>query len=114
MVCVKHFLKHNDDTRLDAVRIIKSFAFQLALQLPAVAEYILGLDVKTVEQLRNMGDAYNLLIEEAVPLIKDNQVIILIDALDEGDPQEQQRADYDYNLHGFEPVGNKVTDCFNG
>ena len=112
MVCVKHFLKHNDDTRLDAVRIIKSFAFQLALQLPAVAEYILGLDVKTVDQLRNMGDAYDYLIN--IPLIADQQVIILIDALDEGDPQEQQRADYDYKLHGIEPVGNKVTHCFYG
>jgi len=111
---VKHFLKHNDDTRLDAVRIIKSFAFQLALQLPAVAEYILGLDVQTVDQLRDMGDAYNLLIKGAIPMIVDHQVIILIDALDEADPQEQQRADYDYKLHGIEPVGNKVTHCFYG
>ena len=108
---MKHFLKHNDDTRLDAVRIIKSFAFQLALQLPAVAEYILGLDVQTVDQLRDMGDAYNLLIKGAIPMIVDHQVIILIDALDEADPQEQQRADYDYKLHGIEPVGNKVTHC---
>ena len=111
MVCVKHFLKHNDDRRLDPVCMIKSFAFQLALQLPAVAKYILGLDVQTVDQLRDMGDAYNLLIEGAIPMIADHQVIILIDALDEADPQEQQRADYDYKLHGIEPVGNKVTHC---
>jgi len=114
VVCVKHFLKHNDDRRLDPVRIIKSFAFQLALQLPAVAEYILGLDVQTVDQLRDMGDAYNLLIKGAIPRIADQQVIILMDALDEADPQEQQRADYDYKLHGIEPVGNKVTHCFYG
>jgi len=111
VVCVNHFLKHNDDTRLDPVRIIKSFAFQLALQLPAVAEYILELDVQTVDQLRDMGDAYNLLIKGAIPRIADQQVIILMDALDEADPQEQQRADYDYKLHGIEPVGNKVTHC---
>ncbi len=106
---MKHFLKHNDETRLDPVRIIKSFAFQLALQLPAVAEYILGLDVKTVDQLRNMESAYHLLLamenddDGEVRIVKeDQQVIILIDALDEGDPHGDKSQ-------GFEPVGNKVT-----
>ena len=53
---MKHFLKHNDETRLDAVRILKSLAFQLALQLPAMADYIVGLDVKEVNELRKMDD----------------------------------------------------------
>ena len=101
-------MKHNDETRLDPVRILKSFAFQLALQLPAIADYIVGLDVKEVNELKNMDDAYNLLLKGAVEIIKDKQVIIVIDALDEGDPQEQQR-DYGDKSQGFEPVGNKVT-----
>ena len=101
-------MKHNDETRLDAVRILKSLAFQLALQLPAMADYIVGLDVQEVNELRKMDDAYNLLLKGAIEIIKDKQVIILIDALDEGDPQEQQR-DYGDKSQGFEPVGNKVT-----
>ena len=106
---MKHFLKHNDAARLDPVRIIKSFAFQLACQLPAVAKYIIGLDVKEVDQLRSVDAAYHKLLEGVVQIVKDQQVIMLIDALDEGDPPGQQRADYNYQSQGFEPVGNKVT-----
>ena len=110
---MKHFLTHNDEARLDPVRIVKSLAFQLAHQLPAVAEHILGLDVKEVDQLRDMDVAYKLLIQRAVTRMEDQKVIILIDALDEGDPDEQQRAGYDRSK-GFKPVGNKVTGCLYG
>jgi len=101
-------LKHNDETRLDPVRILKSFAFQLALQLPVMADYIVGLDVKEVNELRKMDDTYNLLLKGAAKIIKDKQVILLIDALDEGDPREQQ-DNYGDKSQRLEPVGNKVT-----
>ena len=94
---MKHFLKHNDESRLDPVRILKSLVFQLALQLPAVAEYIVKLKMKDVHLLRDAHAAYDLLLARRVlDIIGGQEVIILIDALDEGDPQHQQ------------PVGNKV------
>ena len=93
---MKHFLKHNDESRLDPVRIVKSLVFQLALQLPVVAEYIVGLNVKDVYPLGDIHAAYDLLLARVLDMIGDQEVIILIDALDEGDPQHQ------------EPVGNKV------
>ncbi|KAG2452669.1 hypothetical protein HYH02_002902 [Chlamydomonas schloesseri] len=39
-VCGYHFLKYNDQRRLDAVNIIKSLAFQLAIRLPVVRDLI--------------------------------------------------------------------------
>ncbi|KXZ53003.1 hypothetical protein GPECTOR_8g372 [Gonium pectorale] len=57
-----HFLKYNDQRRLEPVRVIKSIAFQLATRLPAVCSSLMCLDVAEVAQLTDPGRAFELLL----------------------------------------------------
>ncbi|KAG2489809.1 hypothetical protein HYH03_011758 [Edaphochlamys debaryana] len=105
-----HFLKYNDQRRLDPVRIVKSLAFQLASRLPAYAEAILALDVVAVAQLSDVEEAFVMLLlgplqdlakraeaqaqaqaqGQAQPGPLPAQLVLLLDALDEADPLSAQ------------------------
>ncbi|KAG2452670.1 hypothetical protein HYH02_002903 [Chlamydomonas schloesseri] len=63
-VCGYHFLKYNDQRRLDAVNIIKSLAFQLAMRMPSVRDKLLSQDAAKVAQLTDPNTAFQLLLLE--------------------------------------------------
>eukprot|EP00798_Chlamydomonas_sp_ICE-L_P032103 gene32103-16616_t len=84
-----HFLKYNDLTRLEPVRIIQSLAEQLAKRIPALADGLLGLSVAAAAKMEGLC---TLLSKVKEP------VVLLIDALDEADPPEQQLPDFDGNV----------------
>ncbi|KAG2423194.1 hypothetical protein HXX76_010962 [Chlamydomonas incerta] len=87
-----HFLKYNDQRRLEPVRIIKSLAFQLASRMPAVCACLLEADVAAVAQLNDAARAFELLLLRPLQLAvggagRDVEpVVIVLDALDEADP----------------------------
>ncbi|KAG2489801.1 hypothetical protein HYH03_011750 [Edaphochlamys debaryana] len=106
-----HFLKYNDQRRLDPVRIVKSLAFQLASRFPAYAEAILALDVVAVAQLSDVEEAFVMLLlgplqelakhaeaqaqaqaqgQAQPPGPLPAQLVLLLDALDEADPLGEQ------------------------
>ncbi|GAX72581.1 hypothetical protein CEUSTIGMA_g37.t1 [Chlamydomonas eustigma] len=90
-ITAMHFLKHNDQRRLDPVRIIKSLAFQLASRMPSLRRHLLEGEISAldVDELVDMELAFEILVE---PLEEDSgteQIILLIDALDEADPTGQ-------------------------
>ncbi|PNH00576.1 hypothetical protein TSOC_013598, partial [Tetrabaena socialis] len=92
-VTAHHFIKYNDARRLEVVRVVKSFAFQLAKRLPAVREHLLQLDVARVSQLSDMDEAFKLLLLQPLQLweqrktdVLRERVVLLLDALDEADP----------------------------
>eukprot|EP00198_Chlamydomonas_reinhardtii_P013244 XP_001702581.1 predicted protein [Chlamydomonas reinhardtii] len=97
-----HFLKYSDARRLDPVRMIKSIAFQLAEKLPEVRAVLLGLDVKAVAALQEPEKAFQMLLLQPLVAFQgallqgrastSQPILILIDALDEADPLEQQLA----------------------
>eukprot|EP00798_Chlamydomonas_sp_ICE-L_P028728 gene28728-31904_t len=108
-----HFMKYSDRRRLDPVAFIKSLAFQLALRSREMNSK-LPKDVKAIEGLQDGEAAFNLLLK---PLFEEpneegtqeksahelgisghsthergtQEVVILVDALDEGDPPEQMQ-----------------------
>ncbi|KAG2427875.1 hypothetical protein HXX76_012195 [Chlamydomonas incerta] len=61
-VSAYHFLKYNDQRRLDPVNIIKSLAFQLAMRIPSVRDNLLGQDAAQVAQLTDAGKAFKQLL----------------------------------------------------
>ena len=66
----------------------------------------MGLDGETIDQMTDMDQAFNLLLQPlGQHLLPDQQAFILIDALDEGDPPDQQQVDKGTL---FQPVGNKA------
>jgi len=113
VVTAYHFLKYSDARRLDPVAIVKSIAFQLALRLPDFAKALFEIDVIKVEKLTKAEDAFELLLG----LLADfsSPIVILIDALDEADPANQQEASFDPSKHFVAPVANKalllITAC---
>ncbi|KAG2491744.1 hypothetical protein HYH03_009907 [Edaphochlamys debaryana] len=103
-ISAHHFLKYNDQRRLEPVRMIKSLAFQLALRIKAFADSLLKLDAAQVARLRDPEEAFRLLLLHPLEGLTKNkpaalklmqaapQVVLLIDALDEADPIELQLA----------------------
>ncbi|GFR51163.1 hypothetical protein Agub_g13520, partial [Astrephomene gubernaculifera] len=92
VVSAYHFLKYNDQRRLEPVRIVKSLAFQLASRLPSVCACLLECDVAAVAQMTEVGRAFEELLlrpmmaAEAAGEEGGQQVLIILDALDEADP----------------------------
>ncbi|PNH06904.1 WD repeat domain-containing protein, partial [Tetrabaena socialis] len=92
-----HFLKYNDQRRLEPIRIIKSLAFQLAERNQGVGQHLLQLlDDSKVVQMTDVEEAFvDLLLQplqalgQWEPLVP---LVLLIDALDEADPSELQLA----------------------
>ncbi|PNH03143.1 WD repeat domain-containing protein, partial [Tetrabaena socialis] len=95
-IAAHHFLKYSDQQRLDAVRIIKSLAYQLACRIPSMATQLLELDVADmaeVAQMSGMEQAFTkLLLQPLQNLVQQEPVVLLIDALDEADPPDLQLA----------------------
>jgi hypothetical protein len=102
LIASAHFLRYSDAKTLDPVKMIKSFAYQLAKQMPDFAKAILDLDALTLHQLTYFEEAFEMLL---VHLPKTEPIFILIDALDESDPLLQQQAG---NEETFKPVANRV------
>ena len=112
-ITAAHFLKHSDASRQEPLTILHSLAFQIARRLPGAQEKLFSLldsGELTRSQLQSDAEtAFKLLFLDAlVPACEGELVVILIDALDEGDPAEQQRADFDKSKHSVTPVGNKA------
>lgn len=107
MIAAAHFLRYSDAKRLDPVGMIKSLAFQLAQRLPDFAKLILDLDALTLDQLTSFERAFEMLLA-SLSEIK-SPIFILIDALDESDPLEQQQAG---SKKIFKPVANRAMYVF--
>ena len=108
-VSATHLIKFSDQRRLEPIAMLKSLVFQIAQRVEAVRDLVFGLDVRRVDTLRDLEAAWALLRECLVKGCSGlGQVVVLIDALDEGDPPEQQRADFDATEVGIVPVGNKA------
>jgi hypothetical protein len=101
-----HFVKFSDARRLDPVRIVKSIVFQLAQRCDALQQELFALDAAVVDQLKSLEEACELLLPCVAATMATEPAVILIDALDEGDPPEQQRADFDSRTAGIAPAGN--------
>lgn len=93
-----HFVRHSDQRRTDVTLLIKSLAFQLAfserspndLRYPAMHRHFLGL---TPHELAGLDTTEQLFLELlARPIARcvphDEQVVLLLDGLDEADPQD--------------------------
>ncbi|KAG2422132.1 hypothetical protein HXX76_016255, partial [Chlamydomonas incerta] len=96
-ITAHHFLKYNDQRRLEPVAIVKSLAFQLAERFSAVAAKLLALDVAKVASLQDVGEAVDLLLLAPLKALppadrRQKDVVLLLDALDEADPLDQQLA----------------------
>ncbi|KXZ51639.1 hypothetical protein GPECTOR_12g603 [Gonium pectorale] len=104
VVCAHHFCKAADRRRQEPLRVIKSLAFQLAVRLPAVRDAVLALDPSAVTRLREeqLESAFEALLLRPLEHLaaaqpqesggqQPGQVVLLIDALDEADPPEEQR-----------------------
>ncbi|GIL63108.1 hypothetical protein Vafri_17234 [Volvox africanus] len=85
ITCAYHFLKYNDQRRLDPVRIIKTIAFQLASRIPSVYSALLDLDVAGVAQITDVDRAFELLLMRPLEGVT-TPVVVLLDALDEAEP----------------------------
>ncbi|KAG2491803.1 hypothetical protein HYH03_009963 [Edaphochlamys debaryana] len=89
-----HFLKYNDQRRLEPVRMIKSLAFQLAHRLQPVCDTLLSMDAAQVAAMRDVDQAFTALLLGPLQALQaaqgkekpPEQVVLLIDALDEADP----------------------------
>ncbi|KXZ53635.1 hypothetical protein GPECTOR_6g552 [Gonium pectorale] len=102
VIAAHHFVKYNDQRRLEPLRIIKSLACQLATTLPVVREALLQLDAAVVARLADVGQAFQMLLAKPLEAWdkkaeRDEQIVLLLDALDEADPprqrlQQQQRV----------------------
>ena len=105
-VSAHHLIKFSDQRRRDPVAMLKSIVYQLAQGVEAVRDLVFQLDVMEVDMLRDLDAAWKLLGPCLEKGCAGEEVIVLIDALDEGDPPEQQRADFDPAMGSIEPVGN--------
>ena len=99
VVSAVHFLKYSDRHRLDPVAIIKSFAWQLAKFIPFLQLHLLDIsnDPLKVQQIATISDmnlAFDMLFGYTLACFTEVPVYILIDALDEADPVEQQSSEY--------------------
>jgi hypothetical protein len=100
-----HFLKHSDARRLDPVRLVKSLAFQLAVQIPRLREVLFQLDVNKMDRLSSAEEAFELLLRGP---LGEQPVVLLIDALDEADPAAEQEAGFDPLTAPVIPLANKA------
>ena len=107
VIAAAHFLRYSDAKRLDPVGMIKSLAFQLAQQLPDFAKLILELDALTLDQLTSFEKAFEMLLASLSKI--ESPIFILIDALDESDPLEQQQAG---SNESTKPVANRAMYAF--
>ena len=105
-----HFLKQTDRRRQDPVSIIKSLCFQLAQQLPGLPQRLFDLGAQ-LDQLHSMDECCNMLLPLVVDAANGRDTVILIDALDEADPPEQLRPDWDASK-GIQCLGNKALRLF--
>ncbi len=82
--------------------------FLRPLRLPAFRDHVLSCDGEALAKLVDMDEAFDLLLK---PLMKhlpsDQQAIILIDAIDEADPLDQQ-LEGDSSKASFVPMSNKA------
>ncbi|GAX79162.1 hypothetical protein CEUSTIGMA_g6602.t1 [Chlamydomonas eustigma] len=93
-VCAVHFVKFSDQRRLEAVSILKSLAYQLAVRLDAAAEAILSLSLRTVAEIKSPDyEAFVKLLLPALAEVK-QPVVIILDAI-EADPPNDQRPEFD-------------------
>ena len=106
-IAAAHFLKFSDARRLDTVKIIKSICFQLARQIPLFSEALLKLSAADVDKLTDFEAAYGKLLS-LLPNLTDKTIFILIDAIDEADPIEQQLAGYNKDEVQIKPCGNRT------
>ena len=113
-VSAHHLVKFSDQRRLDPVAMVKSIVFQVAQRVAAVRDLVFRLDVEEVDTLRDLDAAWKLLGGCLEKGCAGSEVIVLIDALDEGDPPEQQRADFDPATAGVVPLGNKALQLLVG
>ena len=104
-----HFTRHDDKRRTDPVAVLKSLVFQVAERVPALGEGLFRLDPLKVSGARDLNSACALFLPLlAKACAAEEQVVVLLDALDEGDPPEQQRADFDRARGHATPVGNQI------
>ena len=94
-----HFLKYSDRRRLDPIQIIKSLAWQLTKFIPALQKHLLDAsnDPAKIQQITtetDMDSIFEALFGTHLQSFVGAPVYILIDALDEADPIEQQAAQY--------------------
>jgi WD40 repeat protein len=103
-VTAVHFCKQTDQRRQEPIGIVQSLAFQLALQLPDLAESLLRAKIGRFRTLEECCSVFMPLMAKAASA---QHVVILLDALDEADPPEQLRPGFDASK-GVEAVGNKT------
>ncbi|PNH10474.1 WD repeat domain-containing protein, partial [Tetrabaena socialis] len=123
-VLAYHFLKYNDQRRagrLDPVLMVKSLAFQLAIQMPALRPLLFATDVARVALTSDPDEAFRLLLAEPLQQAAaeggagaTQPIVLLIDALDEADPQDdgtaaEEGGTYDGTaVRGVAVCGNKA------
>ncbi|KXZ56037.1 hypothetical protein GPECTOR_2g1589 [Gonium pectorale] len=90
-----HFCKYSDVRRQSPIRIVKTLAYQLAQRLPLLRSYYAGLDLAQVQQLHQASTAFRLLLLKPLTTLlpRDEQVVLLIDAMDEADTHSQLPLD---------------------
>jgi hypothetical protein len=105
-VTAEHFCKQTDQRRQEPIGIVKSLVFQLALKLPRLAESLLELGAE-IGRSRTLEECCRTLLPLVTAAVTGRDVVILLDALDEADPPEQQRPGFDASK-GIQAVGNKA------
>ncbi|KAG2452564.1 hypothetical protein HYH02_002801 [Chlamydomonas schloesseri] len=95
LVHAYHFCKYSDVRRQNPVRIVKTLAYQLAQRMPLLRNYYAGLDLGQVQQLHQASTAFRLLLLKPLTTLlpRDEQVVLLVDAMDEADSQSQLPLD---------------------
>ncbi|KAG2494495.1 hypothetical protein HYH03_007264 [Edaphochlamys debaryana] len=90
-----HFCKYSDVRRQSPIRIVKTLAYQLAQRLPLLRSYYAGLDLAQVLQLHQASTAFRLLLLKPLTTLlpRDEQIVVLIDAMDEADSHAQLPLD---------------------
>ena len=102
----EHFCKQTDQRRQEPLGIVKSLVFQLALELPDLAESLLAIGAK-LGQFSTLEECCSTLLPLVASAVTARDAVILLDALDEADPPEQQRPGFDPSM-GVEAVGNRM------
>jgi WD40 repeat protein len=99
IISAVHFLKYSDRRRLDPIQIIKSLAWQLTKFIPSLQKHLLDTsnDCSKIHQITtetDMDNVFEILFGIHLQSFVEAPVYILIDALDEADPIEQQSHQY--------------------
>ncbi|GLI58954.1 hypothetical protein VaNZ11_000672 [Volvox africanus] len=90
-----HFCKYSDVRRQSPIRIVKTLAYQLAQRFPLLRTYYAELDLGEIQQLHQASTAFRLLLLKPLTTLlpRDEQVVLLIDAMDEADSASQLPLD---------------------